>query len=82
VLQERPDKVGHDFSAATRLLAVYRDSLSAEWRKTRAEADRQRLARANAVLSVVVGGHFPLGPVPWPHIEKGRDELAALVKPD
>ncbi len=79
LLADRPDKIGHDFSEATRRLTAYRDALIARWRQTRADEDRRSLERANAVLSVIVGGHFPLGPVPWSHIERARDELAELV---
>ena len=79
LLTEQPDKVGHDFSAAEHEVAAYRHALSQVWRTTQAAADRQRLAVVNSVLSVVVGGHFPLGGVPWPHIRKARDRLAELV---
>ena len=79
LLAERPERIGHDFSEAVRCLSAYRDSLIAVWRETGAETDRERLASVNAVLSVVVGGHFPLGGVPWAHIEKARDNLAEIV---
>jgi formate dehydrogenase major subunit len=79
LLLDQPDKVGHDFSAAEHAIAAYRDVLTKNWRATRLEVDRQRLAQVNAVLSVVVGGHFPLGGVPWPYIHKARDCLAVLV---
>lgn len=79
LLKERPEKVGHDFSEAARCLTGFRDGLIARWRETGAEADRRRLARVNSVLSVVVGGHFPLGGVPWGHIEKARRELGEVV---
>ena len=45
-----------------------------------AEPDRQRLALINSVLSVVIGGHFPLGGIPWPQIEKAREVLASLAE--
>ena len=38
-----------------------------------------RLEGANAVLSVIVGGHFPLGDIPWGHIEEARKRLAGLL---
>ena len=34
----------------------------------------------NSVLSVVIGGHFPLGGIPWPQIEKAREVLAGLAE--
>lgn len=80
LLQERPARIGHDFSEATRCIAEYRDDLRAAWRRTRSAEDERRLGQANAVLSVVVGGHYPLGPVPWEEIEKARHAFAALLE--
>ena len=79
LLSERPEKVGHDFSEATRCLAAFRDELISRFRETRAERDRARLDGVNAVLSVVVSGHFPLGDIPWGHIEKARKRLDGLI---
>jgi hypothetical protein len=79
VLADRPDKVGHDFSAATRHLAAWRDVLAQRWRHSAAESDRRALERVNAGLSVIVGGQFPLGQVPWPEIEKLRQDLSDLA---
>jgi formate dehydrogenase major subunit len=76
LLAERPDRVGHDFSEATRCIAAYRDECAASWRRSGSEMDRKRLDRVNAVLSVVVGGSYPLGQVPWDHIEKARAVFA------
>lgn len=80
VLADKPDKVGHDFAAAEHAVALYRDALVGVWRASRSESDLQRLMRVNSVLSVVVGGHFPLGGVPWPHLQKARDWLAELAR--
>ncbi len=80
LLAERPHKEGHDFSEATRKLTSYRDALIGRWRQTHAEQDRRNLERANGVLSAIVGGHFPSGPVPWSLIERARDDLADLVR--
>jgi hypothetical protein len=80
LLAERPEKVGPDFSRATCLLVALRDSQIVRWRHTHAEPDRQRLASINSVLSVVIGGHFPLGGIPWPQIEKAREVLACLAE--
>jgi formate dehydrogenase major subunit len=79
LLAERPERVGHDFSAATRWIAAYRDELIAEWRRTGCEADRRRLGKVNAVLSVVLGGHYPLGKVPWDSIELARTQFASAI---
>lgn len=78
LLAERPHRSGHDFSETTRCLTAYRDELIAQVRAGHLE--RRLLEEINAVLSVVVGGHFPLGPVPWTHIEQARDRLAGLLR--
>lgn len=80
LLAERPEKVGPDFSSATRLLVALRDTQIERWRHTNAEPDRRRLVSINSVLSVVIGGHFPLGGIPWPQIEKAREVLAGLAE--
>jgi hypothetical protein len=80
LLAERPEKVGHDFSETTRCLSAFRDELIGRFRASGAEHDRERLEGANAVLSVIVGGHFPLGDIPWEHIEKARERLERVVR--
>ncbi|MBV8612198.1 MAG: hypothetical protein JOY66_00305 [Acetobacteraceae bacterium] len=84
LLAERPEKVGHDFSETTRCLSAYRDELIGRFRETGAERDRARLDGVNAVLSVIVSGHFPLGDIPWGHIEEAHKRLEGLVhdRPD
>ncbi len=79
LLSERPQRVGHDFSEATRWIAAYRDELASEWRRTRAETDRLRLAKVNGVLSVVLGGHYPLAQIPWDQMEKARAQFASVA---
>ena len=79
LLAERPEPVGQDFTAATRWIAVYRDELIASWRRTGDALDRQRLGQVNAVLSAVVGGHYPLTATPWEAIRKARDQLALVI---
>jgi hypothetical protein len=79
LLVERPEKVGHDFSEATRRLVALREHCVSRWRETQSEADRRNLERVNAAISVIVGGQFPLGSVPWPTIGKVRDDLSDLV---
>ncbi len=79
LLAERPDRVGHDFSEATRWLAAYRDGLTTIWRRSGSETDRRRLTQINSVLSVVIGGHYPLADIPWPHIETARTVLANVA---
>lgn len=82
VLADKPHKVGHDFSEATRRLTAWRRLLIARWRHTHSETDRCKLEQVNAAISVVVGGQFPLGSIPWPHIEQARQDMAALAQDD
>lgn len=79
ILVDRPNKVGHDFSAATRCLAAWRDVLVQRWRHSAAEIDRRSLDRVNAAISVILGGQFPLGHVPWQEIEMVRQDLGDLA---
>ena len=80
LLAERPERVGPDFTEATRWIAAYRDELVTNWRRSANEADQQRLAKVNAVLSVVVGGHYPLAEIPWDSIERARHQLALVAE--
>jgi formate dehydrogenase major subunit len=75
LLQDRPDKDGHHFSEASRCLVGWRDALL---RPDHQPGDRQLLAQVNAALSVVLGGQFPLGRIPWSQIEAARDQLRRL----
>jgi len=73
LLAKRPQKEDHAFSEATRCLCALRDELIR--RQSGADAspeERGQLERLNAVISVVVGGHFPLESIPWDEIEKAR----------
>lgn len=79
LLAERPEKVGHDFSEATRCLTAWRESFIRRWRETQMDEDRRRLERINAAISVIVGGQFPLGSVKWDSIESVRKDLAELA---
>jgi formate dehydrogenase major subunit len=80
VLRDRPNKIGHDFSAAVVGLSKLRDHVIAERRSDpTSQALLRRLGRLNSVLSVLVGAHYPLGHVPWDCLEKARGVLAELV---
>ena len=69
-LAEKPHKEGRTFSAAAKRLCVLRDSLSA---RDRSDPLRRRwLGHINAVISVILAGHVPLGGVPWAEIAKSR----------
>ena len=76
-LAERPHKEGHTFSAAARSLCVLRDTLSARQKDDLLR--RLWLERINAVISVILAGHFPLGSVPWDEIAKARAWLAEFA---
>jgi hypothetical protein len=79
-LEHRPEKDGHDFSDAARHLAKLRDAMIARHRDAPpGDAARERLARLNSILSVVLGGHFPLGSIPWHEIKLARGWLAGLL---
>jgi hypothetical protein len=77
LLAERPDKVGPDFSEATRCITAYREELIGRYRA--GALPRGRLDDINAVLSVVVAGHFPLGGIPWDKIAMARERLVTLL---
>ncbi len=80
-LSERPHKDDYVLSDATQALCTFRDGLIAE-----AAADpspdgpaHARLETLNAVLGVVLGVHFPIGPTPWEDLEAARGWLAGLL---
>ena len=82
VIAGKPRKSGHDFTAATKHLARFRDELVARHRAAGDEAShavRAQLTRVNAVISAVLAGHFPIGPIPWPEIEKARNMFAEVA---
>ena len=64
LLADRPNKIGHDFSAAIRHLAIWRDTLALRLRESATKNNPCALGKVNAALSVILGGQFPLGPVP------------------
>ena len=74
ILAQEPEPEPSLFSHATQHLSAFRDSLIAD------KAPRTRLEHVNAVISVVMAGHFPLGKVPWPELHKARDWLAEASK--
>ena len=76
-LAEKPHHEGHTFTAAVRHLCAVRDQITARPRGD--DLREQWLEHVNAVITVVLAGHFPLGKVPWDELEKGRDWLQQLV---
>ncbi len=77
-IAHKPRKDDADFAAALEHLCKLRDLLLAEVRQGK-EASRVRLGQVNALVSVVLAGHFPLGSVPWAEVERARGLLAGMV---
>jgi hypothetical protein len=72
-----PERDGYAFSDAVIQLSAVRDEVSARDGRGTPEL-RQRLTKINAVLSMILAGHFPLGDPPWDEIKKARVWLAEL----
>ncbi len=77
-IAHKPRKDAPDFAAATEHLCKLRDLLLAEVRQGKT-ASRVRLGKVNALISVVLAGHFPIGSVPWPELERARGVLAEIT---
>ncbi len=76
-LAAKPDPDYAAFSAAAHHLAALRGGLAAKVRD--AGGSRRDLDHVNAVMSIVLAGHFPLGAIPWPELDKARAWLAAVA---
>jgi len=72
-----PERDGYAFSDAVIQLSAVRDEVAARDGRGTPEL-RQRLTTINAVLSMILAGHFPLGDPPWDEIKKARGWLADL----
>lgn len=80
VLEQRPKKDDHELSFATQCLAAFREDLVKAAHCDEAKPqDRECLSRLNAIISVVMGMHFPLGNAPWDEFEKALGWLKDLV---
>ena len=75
-LEDRPDKIYHDLAEAVRCLVQLRNELTAGRREGE---PGDRLERCNAVLSMVIGGEYPLAGLRRDRLQKARDELASLL---
>jgi len=77
-LDDRPIiyKIYHDLAEVVRCLVLLRTELTA--RRREGEAG-DRLERCNAVLSMVIGGEYPLAGLRRDRLRKARDELASLL---
>jgi len=79
-LHEKPEVEGHVFSEAAQALSQLRNELADRQRRDGTTAEsRRRLEHVNAIISVVLGAHFPLGNVPWAEVEKARGWLVELT---
>jgi hypothetical protein len=75
-LGDRPDQIYHDLAEVVRCLVQLRAELTVS---SREGAPGERLERCNAVLSMVIGGEYPLAGNRRDRVRKARDELASLL---
>lgn len=81
VLEQRPFKDDDELSLATQCLSRFRAELIDKQRHHSATAtDRERLARLNAIVALVMGMHFPIGDAPWDEFEKVQSWLEELTE--
>ena len=73
ILAQEPVPDQDLFSSSLRCLSVFRDCLIEA-------GERGRLDHVNAVISVVMAGHFPLGEMPWGELRSARGWLAEVVR--
>jgi hypothetical protein len=79
-LEDRPDRLYEDMATTVRCLVGLRGTLIAERQKAPGDlVVRDRLDRVNAILSVVVGGEYPLVGVRENRIRQAREELDQLL---
>ena len=79
-LAGRPHKDDPAFAAALDNLCIVRDDMLRRFHAEGAVPDaRRRLEHVNSVLTVVLAGYFPLGPIPWDEVEKARGWLQDLM---
>ncbi len=80
VLEQKPTKDDHALSRATLCLSAFREELIGIQRQPIvSQEDRERLSRLNAIISVVMGLHFPIGSPPWDEFAKADAWLRDLV---
>ena len=76
-LEDRPDKTYHDLAEVVRCLVLLRTGSTATWREG---APCGNLDRYNAILSIVIGGEYPLAGLRRDRLHKARDQLASLLQ--
>jgi hypothetical protein len=72
-MAKRPRKDDHAFSRTLHALAALRDAM------VKTGIKDERLHRVNAVISVVWGGEYSVGSVPWDHLESAFQSLDEVV---
>jgi hypothetical protein len=75
-LDDRPDQIYHDLAEVVRCLVQLRAELTA---RLRDGEPGYRLERCNTVLSMVIGGEYPLAGSRRNRMQEARDELASLL---
>jgi hypothetical protein len=82
LLQEHPQSLEKRINEATQCLVGLRNGLIARWRESEhSPACRDHLTHVNAVISVLMAGHYPLEGMRWDCIKAARDALSALGSP-
>ena len=66
----------HDLAEGVHCLVRWRTELSA---RRREGVPDDRLKRCNAILSMVIGGEYPLAGLRRDRLQKARNELASLL---
>jgi hypothetical protein len=75
-LEDRAGRIYHDLAEVVRCLVLPRTELTSTRRGGR---PGDRLDRCNAILSMVIGGEYPLAGLRRDRLHKARDELASLL---
>jgi hypothetical protein len=80
LLEEHPENLEKQIGEATRCVVRLRNDVSAVLRA----ADESQvwdgyLLHANAVLSVLMAGHYPIEGIRWDCINEARDALSRLL---
>lgn len=81
VLEQKPTKDDHELSLLTQCLAPFREELIARNRSDAPSHEaRECLMHLNAIVSVVMAMHFPIGQPPWEEFAKAQGWLSRLVE--
>ncbi len=78
---DKPRTDGNAFSLAAQYLSAMRDDMAMQQRADGpTPASRKRLEHVNAIISVVLAGHFPLGGIPWDELDRARAWLVDFAE--